>query len=83
LPLTHSGAGRLSDVPVGSSAVLTHHPSLHGAALRLAELGLRAGARVVVLHRTAGGGRIVGVGHARIALDRRVTRHLRVQVDVP
>lgn len=37
---------------------------------RLAELGLREGAIVTVLYRTAGGGRIVAVDGARIALDR-------------
>lgn len=40
--------------------------------LRLAELGLRAGATVTVLRRTAGGGRIVGVGDARVAIGRSV-----------
>jgi ferrous iron transport protein A len=41
-----------------------------GQTRRLAELGLRAGSRVTVLHRTAGGGRLVAVGQSRIALDR-------------
>jgi ferrous iron transport protein A len=38
----------------------------------LAELGLRPGSVVTVLRRTAGGGRIVGVGDARVALGRRL-----------
>lgn len=46
---------------------------------RLAELGLRHGAVVEVLARTAGGGRIVAVADSRIALDRSVTRHLPVE----
>jgi ferrous iron transport protein A len=45
---------------------------------RLAELGLRAGGRVTVLHRTAGGGRLVAVGHTRIALDRQTLTGLPV-----
>ena len=40
--------------------------------LRLAELGLRPGATVTLLRRTAGGGRIVGVGDARVAVGRTV-----------
>ena len=37
---------------------------------RLAELGLRPGVEVSVLHRTPGRGRVVAVGECRIALDR-------------
>ncbi|MDQ1288167.1 MAG: ferrous iron transport protein [Actinomycetota bacterium] len=40
--------------------------------LRLAELGLRPGATVTVLRRTAGGGRIVGIGDARVAIGQGV-----------
>lgn len=54
-------------------------PQLPAArARRLAELGLRSGARVTVLHRTAGGGRLVAVGHTRIALDRATLAELPV-----
>lgn len=69
----------LADVPLGSHVVLLashHEPS---RALRLAEVGLRIGSRLVVLSRTAGGGRVVAVGHARIALDKEMTSRLRVQ----
>ncbi len=38
-------------------------------ARRLAALGLRRGAQVTLLMRTAGGGGIVSVAGARIALD--------------
>lgn len=44
--------------------------------LRLAELGLRPGATVTVVRRTAGGGRIVGIGDARVALGRQVLSSL-------
>jgi ferrous iron transport protein A len=47
-------------------------------ARRLAELGLRPGAVVTVLRRTAGGGRIVAVGTARVALGRETARGLDV-----
>ena len=36
---------------------------------RMAELGLRAGTIVTVLQRTAGGGRLLAVAGARIAVD--------------
>jgi Fe2+ transport system protein FeoA len=40
--------------------------------LRLAELGIRPGAMVTVLRRTVGGGRILGIGDARVAVGRGV-----------
>lgn len=49
--------------------------------LRLAELGLRVGAVVTVVSRTAGGGRVVGLGTSRIALDR--TTSCRLAVEAP
>lgn len=36
---------------------------------RLAEMGVRPGCHVRVLYRTTGGGRVVAVGGARVALD--------------
>lgn len=48
--------------------------------LRLAELGLRPGAVVTVLARLSGGGRLVGLGSGRIAVDPRTARALSVQV---
>ncbi len=71
----------LATVPVGQRVRLTEpDPATVPAsrARRLAELGLRAGATVEVLARTAGGGRIVAVGAGRIALDRTMTRRLAV-----
>lgn len=46
---------------------------------RLMELGVRPGARVSVLQRTAGGGLVLGINGARIALDRSMTR--RIEID--
>ncbi len=60
----------LFGLPVGSRVVLGQ-PLLSAAVTRrLAELGLRAGSEVVVLHRTAGRGRVIAAGDTRIALDR-------------
>jgi len=47
-----------------------------GRARRVAELGLRAGCRVTVLLRTAGGGRVIAVEDARIAVDAETLRRL-------
>lgn len=64
------------DVNIG---VTLAAPRLHGAvARRLYELGLRPGTEVVVLHRTAGGGRVVLVDGARVALDGATLRALPV-----
>lgn len=46
---------------------------------RLAELGLRPGAVVTVLRRTAGHGRIVAVAGSRIALDAATARLLSLR----
>ncbi len=40
---------------------------------RLAEMGIRPGATVRVMYRTTGGGRVVSVGGARVALDRELS----------
>jgi len=44
--------------------------------LRLAELGVRAGGWVRVLGRTVGGGRVIGIGADRLALDRRIAQQI-------
>jgi Fe2+ transport system protein FeoA len=46
---------------------------------RLAEFGLQPGAVVTVVARTTGGGRLVGVGTGRVALDRRTSGRLGVR----
>lgn len=48
---------------------------------RLAELGLRRGTKLTILHRTAGGGRVVAAGDLRLALDRHVASSLVVVTD--
>jgi ferrous iron transport protein A len=70
---------RLVEVPTGGRAVLGAPQVPPAMARRLAELGLRAGEPVEVLHRTAGGGRLLAVGDTRIAIDRQTARSLPVQ----
>lgn len=48
---------------------------------RLAELGVREGARIVLRARTAGGGAILGVGDARIAISSRLLAAIPVAPD--
>jgi ferrous iron transport protein A len=61
---------RLTDVPTGGRATLGPPTLEPTRSRRLAELGLRAGADVVVIARTSGGGRVVALAEDRIALDR-------------
>lgn len=65
----------LLDAPLGEHVTLEVHDALR---LRLAEMGLRCGQCVCPLQRTPGGGRIVGIGTARVALDRGTCRLLRL-----
>ena len=72
----------LATAPIGQ-AVRLGTPDLSAVpaarARRLAELGLRRGATVEVLARTACGGRLVAVAEGRIALDKSVARLLPVE----
>jgi Fe2+ transport system protein FeoA len=68
----------LDDAPAGWSVVVAGTDAEPGLARRLAELGIRAGARVTPLHRTAGGGRVLAVSDTRLALARRVLRQVAV-----
>lgn len=70
---------RLGDVRPGAYAVLKAPDVPAPMARRLAELGLRAGERVQVMHRTAGGGRLLAVGDTRIAIDRQTARSIPVR----
>jgi ferrous iron transport protein A len=66
----------LASAPLGLPVLLGPVALPAARRLRLAELGLRAGATVTVLRRTAGGGRIVAIGDARVALGRTVLAQL-------
>jgi ferrous iron transport protein A len=73
----------LASVPLGATGVLALGSLPRGSGLRLAQLGLRAGAGITVLARTAGGGRLVGVGTSRIGLDRDTSRQLQLRLAGP
>lgn len=81
-----AGPGRgptLADLPLGRRVDVGLPLLDPDRVRRLAELGLRAGAEVVVLHRTAGRGRVVAVGDTRIALDLATLRRLPVAQSSP
>ena len=68
----------LNQVPVGAAARLTD-TSAHPGSGRLAALGLRPGAEVSVLRRTSGGGRLLGIGPSRFAVDQATLAALVVE----
>jgi len=72
-------ADGLNATPVGCTVTLTAVGLAAAERLRLAELGLRAGAVITVLARTAGGGRLLGIGTSRIAVDRATAQLLAVE----
>ena len=74
--LLHAGGVTLASAPLGVPLLLGPAALPAPRRLRLAELGLRPGATVTVLQRTAGGGRIVGVGDARVAVARTVLQQM-------
>ncbi|MFV0451319.1 MAG: FeoA domain-containing protein [Propioniciclava sp.] len=59
----------LNRAPLGKPLVLTDLDVAPQVRHALARLGLRRGARVTLVGRIAGGGRIVGVAGARIAVE--------------
>ena len=82
VPPTHQGPPAvLAGVPVGRTVVLAgsrEGAATHGHTRRLCQLGLRPGAHVSVIRRTVGGGRLLGLGEARVAVDRATARALAV-----
>ena len=50
---------------------------------RLAELGIRPGARLRILSRTSGGGAIVAIGDDRLAVSRAILTSVEVTDHVP
>lgn len=46
---------------------------------RLAEMGIRPGAALRVLYRTTGGGRVVSVGGARVAIDSQLAQAVTLE----
>lgn len=66
----------LADAPIGAELTLALCLAEPWLRSRLATLGLRCGAPIQVIRKTGGGGRIIGVAGARIALDRSVVASL-------
>lgn len=48
---------------------------------RLAEMGVRAGSHIKVLYRTTGGGRVLSVDGARIAIDSGLAAAIHAEPD--
>ena len=69
----------LDDAPVGASLRILVTSGPDDARLRLAELGIRPGEHVIVIQRTSGGGRILGLGDGRIAVDRPTARRIEIE----
>jgi ferrous iron transport protein A len=64
------------DLRRGESAVLAVPQLDSRQAMRLAELGLRAGESVTLTQRGVGGARVLAVAGSRIALDARTAARL-------
>ncbi|MFN8074479.1 MAG: ferrous iron transport protein A [Kineosporiaceae bacterium] len=73
----------LDDAPSGTPVVIGRPDLAPARCLRMAQVGLRPGAHVVPLHRTVGGGRVLGVGDARVAVGRDVLRKVPVVTPDP
>ena len=68
----------LLDAAIGTPVELGQPEVPAALRLRLAEIGIRRGQVVSAMRRTTGGGRVVAVGRARIALDRATCRSIMV-----
>lgn len=68
----------LRDLAPGATGAVTAVTVPDPYRRRLAELGVRPGACVTLLRRTAGRGVVVGVAGARLALDRATAAAVRV-----
>lgn len=73
----------LLDAAIGTPVVLGQPDVPAALRLRLAEIGIRRGQVVSAMRRTTGGGRIVAVGRARIALDRATCRSILIADECP
>jgi len=71
---------RLVDLPSGQSATVVDVHAQSGLRTRLVEFGLRPGVVVMSRQRCSGGGRMIQVGNARLALDRAALALIDVDV---
>ncbi len=75
---TATAASALGDVSPGRSVRVLRVGTDAATRLRLAQFGVRPGVTVSVLARTSGGGRLLGLGPSRVALDRATVSLLEV-----
>ena len=68
----------LAEAPLAVPLTLSAVPDEH--AWRLSRLGLRPGAAFAVIRASAGGGRIVSVAGARVALGAALLRGVRAEL---
>lgn len=71
---------RLIEVPPGMEARVTSIHVPEAPRLRLGEMGLRQGALVRVIQKVGAGGRLLGMGVSRLAIDRATARSVEVEV---
>lgn len=69
---------RLCDVPIGTRARIVAVAD-QPLRVRMASMGLRAGAEISVLSRAASGSRIVRVGDARLSVARDLAAGIEVE----
>ncbi len=74
-----TGRLTLAGAPARSRLVVVRLRTPADLARRLGTLGVRPGIQVEVLHNASGGGRVIGVAGARLALDRRVLGDIEVR----
>lgn len=72
----------LIDVPVGHRARISGSTNDPAMERRLRELGLRVGADVTVMQKTAGGGRVVKIGGGHYALCANTLKRIVVELGV-
>jgi|APIni6443716594_1056825.scaffolds.fasta_scaffold1583723_1 Fe2+ transport system protein FeoA len=82
-PLTVLGSAGATDDPGATSSGNASGVSAPRVSLRLAELGVRPGARLRILSRTSGGGAILAIGDDRLAVSRQILASIEVSEDVP
>ncbi|MFZ2260926.1 ferrous iron transport protein A [Luteococcus japonicus] len=69
----------LAKAPIGQPLTLVRAEGTPESCRRLSALGIRRGAQVLLMHTTAGGGRVMQVAGSRIALDRSMLGKLFVE----
>lgn len=69
----------LAKAPIGHPLTLVRAEGSPESCRRLSALGIRRGAQVILMHTTAGGGRVLQVAGSRIALDRSMLGKLFVE----